>query len=113
MGLLVEFSKRTWGYYLSLISKRQFKVKLLYFKAGQSCSMQRHTNRKELWCFLTGCGTLFYQNNATKMNQLRAVTGGDVHEVDFLEWHQYGAFKNSLVLEIQTGTCEEGDIERR
>ena len=103
----MEFSRRKWGQYLTLIAKRHFKVKLLYFKSGLSCSMQRHSHRRELWCFLFGYGIF-----STDKDTLPVCTGDSV-EADKLQWHQYKALSNTLVLEIQTGTCVESDIERK
>ena len=101
----MEFSKRKWGYYLTVYSAKNFKIKLLYFKAGHSCSMQRHFKRSELWCFLFGRGLM--------MSDARYVMkGGNALVVQKNQWHQFTAFDRSLVLEIQTGTCEESDIER-
>lgn len=106
----MEFSRRKWGYYLTLISRDYFKVKLLYFKKGKSCSKQRHHERDELWCFLFGEGS-FTISEDIKCATVFPVKG-DFIEVLMNRWHQFTAHKPTLVLEIQTGECREDDIER-
>lgn len=100
----MEFSKRTWGWWLTLWSAKTFKVKLLYFKAGHSCSLQRHFCRDEDWRWVFGKGKLeknggFFKNPAREFIRRR-------------ELHKYTAETPTLVLEIQTGDCREEDIER-
>ena len=112
---MMEFSRRKWGWYLTLYSGKQFKIKFLYFKSGKSCSMQRHSQRNELWCFLFGSGKFSSQNyrdQDTTGNWTKDVGSGNFQFVDYNYWHQYYAQKPTLVLEIQTGICEESDIER-
>lgn len=106
----MEFKRRPWGWYLTLIDQRQFKVKILKFKAGKSCSKQRHKYRSEVWCFLSGLG-VFYRDGGA--NSLYDVRSGDAVPVTRENWHQYTALKPTLVLEIQYGDqCIEEDIER-
>lgn len=102
----MEFSRRKWGWYLTLYSESRFKIKLLYFKPGHSCSMQRHKKRSEIWCFLFGKGEMFLNRRK------RQVTKGSSVIVAAGDWHQYVAGTRTLVLEVQTGTCRESDIER-
>lgn len=99
--------KRPWGWHWTLYSATNFKIKLLYFKSNSSCSMQRHSKRIEIWCFLFGCGrfTLDRDNLISK--------NGSCWMVGYGEWHKYDAISPTLVLEIQTGLCREDDIERR
>jgi mannose-6-phosphate isomerase-like protein (cupin superfamily) len=106
----VEFKFRKWGWYATLFSGRLFKVKLLYFKKGHSCSMQRHFKRNELWCFLFGEGNLLTRFGNLSSNY--QVISGSYEEVRCLVWHKYIAKQRTLVLEIQTGLCDESDIER-
>ena len=102
----MEFSKRKWGYYLTFYSANCFKIKFLYFKKGMSCSMQRHFKRNEIWCYLFGNG-YFTLNEKTYPAQ-----NGSCSMVSIGDWHKYFATRPTLVLEIQTGHCEESDIER-
>ena len=110
----MEFSKRTWGWYWTLYKARQFKIKLLYFSAWESCSLQRHQMRSETWCFLFGLGEFFCgaYPEVNKHKVQKMLTGRSAY-VPLGFWHQYNAIKPTLVLEIQCGTCEENDIERK
>lgn len=102
----MEFSKRAWGWYLTFYAARMFKLKLLYFKSGFQCSFQRHFKRSETWCFLFGEGLMRINEHSANV---RSGSSALVLEAD---WHQYRAKKPTLVLEVQTGICEESDIER-
>ena len=110
----MTFSRRKWGYFLTLWSAKAFKVKLLWFKAGAACSMQKHFKRNELWLFIFGQGDMgigaepfnFHPENVYDMRQ------GDFVEVLKERWHCFRARRTTLILEIQTGECREDDIER-
>lgn len=98
---------RPWGWWLSLIKRPRFKVKLLYFKQGKKLSVQKHHLRSELWCFLSGRGTFLLKNDWL------SVGAGDYRNVPPQTVHSFHAFKGTLVLEIQYGDkCIEDDIER-
>jgi len=107
--------KRKWGYYLTLISREHFKVKLLWFRSGDNCSMQRHKYRNEVWCFLYGLGAMLRSVNGKSGSiEMKHVGGGHCSDVPVDTWHQYRAYRNTLVLEIQYGEkCAEDDIERK
>lgn len=86
---------KRWGWYKTLIKRKGFKVKLLYFEAGKSISRQRHKYRNELWLFIFG------DRKGTYWSIPKGV------------WHIFTAKKPTLVLEIQYGSkCSERDIER-
>lgn len=104
----MEFSRRKWGWYLTVYSARYFKIKFLYFKKGGECSNQMHSTREETWLFLFGSGSFLSGQGIAA-----AIAAGDAAYVPARAWHQYKALKPTLVLEIQTGICREDDIERR
>lgn len=107
----MQFSKRKWGWYLTILSKRYFKIKFLYFKRGGEISLQRHCMRHETWLFLFGQGVM--QNYLNKVSQVIAFRkSGDYEYVQRGNWHHFKAIKPTLVLEVQTGICRESDIER-
>ena len=82
----MRFVRRKWGWYLTLLDRKHFKIKLLRFKRGGNLSMQYHNLRKELWLFL--------------------VTG-EYREIPEQTMHTYYALKPTYVLEIQFGEkCE-------
>lgn len=88
-----RFVRRQWGWYLVLLDRRHFKVKLLRFRKNKSCSYQFHYHRNELWLFLTG----------SRSGSYMSVPRQQVH-------HYTGP---AYVLEIQYGDkCLEEDIVR-
>jgi len=100
----MRFAKRKWGFWIVLLSREHFKVKLLRFKTGGALSMQRHQNRAELWLFLSGDGIMMYNTPPQ---------GGDYKMIRPGHWHKYTALKPTWILEIQYGKhCKEEDIER-
>ena len=106
-----RFEWRKWGWYLVLLQGRYFKVKLLYFKKGGEISLQKHAWRNETWCFLFGQGIMAnYLDHKSIVK--KPVFKGDYTHIPRPNWHHYKAHKRTLVLEVQTGKCEEGDIIR-
>jgi len=103
---------KRWGWMLTLLKGKHFKVKLLYFKEGGSISLQRHKYRDELWLFIFGKG--FMQlGEEHYVGILDNKLDGHVLNVPQNEWHKYKALTPTLVLEIQYGNkCSERDIER-
>jgi len=98
---------RKWGFYITFLSMKGFKLKLLFFRKGKSCSLQRHNHRSELWLFLSGSGVM--ENNSS----IEGLSGGDYEHVPLGNWHRFTANKLTVVLEVQYGEeCLESDIER-
>lgn len=103
----MQLVRRKWGYYVTLLDRKRFKVKLLRFRAGSECSMQYHAQRNEVWLFLSGMGE--FRGLKTR----RMVKSCDYAAVRQGAWHQYQAKKKTWVLEIQYGLkCDEEDIVR-
>lgn len=105
-----RFARRKWGFYLTLLDRKHFKVKLLWFKKWGELSLQKHEKRGECWMFLSGRGNIgqcedgFFTGIAKEGDYLHIPKGS---------WHQYQAHKTTLVLEVQYGErCDEGDIVR-
>jgi len=91
----MQFVRRKWGWYLTLLDRKHFKVKLLKFARGKQLSFQYHDCRNELWLYLTGLNAGCY----------RYIPKG--------EKHTYYAMVPTYILEIQYGDkCIEGDITR-
>ena len=104
----MRFKKTRWGWWLVLLDREHFKVKLLRFRADGGCSMQKHQLRGELWCFLTG-GGLFDFSNGRPISKM----SGDAEVVPSEYWHKFTATFPTLVLEIQYGhKCDENDMIR-
>lgn len=92
---MARLVKRKWGYYLTLVDRPQFKVKLLRFSKGKQMSMQYHSERNELWLFLNG------------------EHGGTYRHIPMRQLHTYNAPKPTYVIEVQYGNrCDESDIVR-
>jgi len=100
---MARFKRRDWGWYLTILDRKHFKVKVLCFAANGACSKQYHNQRNELWLFLKGNGHL---------NRL-PLESGQWALIQAQNLHQYIAQKKTYVLEIQYGDkCEESDIVR-
>jgi mannose-6-phosphate isomerase-like protein (cupin superfamily) len=100
-----RFKKTSWGYWIVLLNRKHFKIKLLKFKQGGSCSLQYHHHRNEVWLFLKGYGNFFNETGFFD------VEPGDAKFVRKGVIHRYISNLPSLVLEIQFGEkCEESDI---
>ncbi len=97
------FVRRQWGWYLTLLDYKHFKMKLLRFKHKGKCSVQWHRLRNELWLFLKGDGLL---ND-------KPVMQGEWRLIEARALHWYQAQIPTWVLEIQYGeSCKEEDIVR-
>ncbi len=78
----MRYAKRPWGWWVVLLERKHFKLKLLYFKTGGQISKQRHKDRHELWLFLNGSGHLHSSTPKFK---------GDYALMRRHQWHQYTA----------------------
>lgn len=110
-----RFVRRSWGWYLTLLDRKHFKVKLLRFHKEKQCSPQYHNLRNELWLFLMGNGIFKGDPLHHKQSPWAgySVESGEYRLVPIKEFHYYRAKTSSLVLEIQYGEkCEESDIVR-
>lgn len=109
----MEFSKRKWGWYLTLYSAECFKIKLLYFKKKSKLSLQRHFKRYEYWLILSGNGRI---HNDSRIEDCKSryeiLRKGEYKNITIGNWHQFKSNTPTFVLEIQTGECREDDIER-
>lgn len=101
--MLKRCVRREWGWYFTLLDRKHFKVKLLYFRHAGKCSVQWHRLRNELWLFLKGDGLL---------NE-RPVMQGEWRLIEKRALHWYQAQIPTWILEIQYGDkCDETDIVR-
>lgn len=103
----MQFRRRKWGFYITLLDRLKFKVKLLRFKRGGECSYQWHKSRNELWLCLSGMGRF------VKNGKISLLTKGDWQVVQINDRHRYKAEKATWILELQYGDyCIESDIVR-
>jgi len=122
--MIKRFCKRPWGWWLVLLDREHFKVKLLRFNSLGSLSRQYHSHRSELWLFLSGGGGFYTgAKDAVKNNYVdcdsnlsdQTVLAGDWALADQGKQHRFrnGAKRGTWVLEIQYGEkCVEEDIVR-
>lgn len=107
----MKLVKRKWGYYLTLLDRKHFKVKLLRFKTLGKLSTQWHKHRNEMWLFLGGQGQLVIDDKVI-MNEDESYNGR-YYLIKRGYAHTFEAWKPTWVLEIQYGDkCDEGDIVR-
>lgn len=104
-----RFRKRSWGWWLVLLDRKHFKVKLLKFKAAGNLSLQYHSFRHELWIFLSGKGTM----QTSKDGDGFPIESGHYYHATLGDLHRFKANKATWVLEVQYGEkCIEEDIVR-
>lgn len=108
----MDFKRKSWGWYLTLIEGTGFKIKILRFKKDGEISYQRHEFRDEIWLFLKGYGNWICCRENEKPDQYYACKGM-VKNVKKKRWHWYKALIPTTVIEIQMGQCCEKDIERK
>ncbi len=111
-------TERNWGYYRVLHTNgKEVKLKELTVDPGQRLSMQRHSNRNEIWFIAEGTASLYYVDPKTTDVEL----SGHYNKFKTLfipknDWHQLANETSEplKIIEIQYGdNCVEEDIERR
>lgn len=113
-----QTTSRPWGHYTVLQQYGpEVKVKTLFVLPGASLSMQRHTNRREIWFVVEGQATVNGIDTTTEQPvEITKLSKFDMLQIDLQEWHQLinTGTETLHILEIQFGTdCTEDDIERK
>lgn len=99
---------KRWGWMLTLLQGKRFKIKALFFEKDKQISLQKHKHRNELWLCVFGNGDLYNQD------ELILLKKGEWTNIVVNEWHHFKADKPTLIIEIQYGNkCSERDIERK
>ena len=103
-----KYEQREWGSFQILLDEPKVKVKKITVKPDQRLSLQLHRKREELWYVISGFGEM---QVGSKVFEIEA---GRVIKINKYEVHRVRcAGLNDLVLvEIQTGICQEDDIVR-
>jgi len=100
---------RPWGDYESLAKERQWQVKLIKVKSGESLSLQKHQYRSEHWIVVSGIAKVEIDGHEKflKENQNAYIPAGAKHRLS-------NPGKNDLkIIEVQSGSyLGEDDIER-
>ena len=118
--------KRPWGEYrvISDLIYREdtfpfgtthIKTKILTVSPGSRLSMQRHSNRSEVWTILRGTAILETWHEDIQTLSRRVVSEDDTVMIREREWHRLcNEMDDSLTVhEVQYGSeCQESDIER-
>ncbi len=101
-------SDRPWGGFEQYTSNESTTVKIVTVKAGNRLSLQRHTNRDELWVVLDSEVVVEVGDTVEKVQPGDKVwiPRGTVHRLE-----NRGALP-ARVLEIAFGHFDEGDITR-
>tara|TARA_B110000008_G_scaffold279838_1_gene329009 strand:- start:3967 stop:5370 length:1404 start_codon:yes stop_codon:yes gene_type:complete len=100
---------RPWGYYDSLDSSEDFKVKRIVVNSGSKLSLQKHQYRAEHWVVVKGIALVTCDDKVFELteNQSTYIPQGSLHR---LENQQDTALE---IIEIQTGSYfGEDDIYR-
>jgi len=99
---------RAWGSFDVLLDEQGVKVKKITVKSGQRLSLQLHRKRKELWYVIDGFGTMQIANDQFN------IESGDKVTINKYEVHRVrnSGLIDLVLIEIQTGDCQEDDIIR-
>jgi len=99
---------RPWGSFENLLDEEGYKVKRIIVSPDQRLSLQLHRHRNECWHILSGTGEMQVGNIDW------TVTAGDTVEIERLEVHRISNESDTplVILELQTGDCQEDDIIR-
>ena len=93
---------RKWGWFDTLFTAKDYKVKKLTVMPKCQLSNQRHNKREEHWIVLSGSGTL------------NGVPLGKYEYIQKNAWHHLVNTGDEplIIIETQIGECDEEDIER-
>ena len=60
---------RPWGFYISSIEDKKWKVKLIFVKPKESLSLQKHKYRSEHWVVVSGKAAIEVNDNKFYLSQ--------------------------------------------
>ena len=100
--------ERPWGSFENLLDEDGYKVKKIIVNPNQRLSLQLHQMRSEFWHILSGGG--FMQVGGEQYE----IAAGDTVQIPVLQVHRVicGQDDPLVILELQTGVCDEDDIIR-
>jgi len=103
-----QFENRQWGSFKVLLDEEYIKVKKIVVNSGKRLSLQLHTKRDEHWFVVEGFGTLELNGQETD------ISAGDSFDIKKYQTHRVRAsgLNDLVILEVQTGVCQEDDIIR-
>lgn len=99
---------RPWGSFENLLDEKGYKVKKIVVNPNQRLSLQLHRHRSEYWHILSGEGVMQVGDYTW------TVAAGSHIEIEKLEVHRITNEGDTplVILELQSGDCQEDDIIR-
>ena len=103
-----KYEKREWGNFEVLLDEPNIKVKKIVVSKDKRLSLQLHEKRQELWYIASGSGEV------QKGNSFIDISAGDEIFIGKYEVHRVknNGLIDLVIIEIQTGVCQEDDIIR-
>ena len=100
--------EREWGKFEVLLDEPNIKVKKIVVSKDKRLSLQLHEKREELWYIASGSGEV------QKGNNFIDISAGDEIFIGKYEVHRVknNGLIDLVIIEIQTGVCQEDDIIR-
>ncbi|HLF17169.1 MAG TPA: phosphomannose isomerase type II C-terminal cupin domain [Candidatus Thermoplasmatota archaeon] len=110
LGLFASdrIEERPWGLWVDWFRSEEATLKCMVIRPGARMSLQRHRHRQEVWRVIAGRG----EDQGPKPP--RALLPGRTVVVGSGEVHRIANTGSEplVVVELQLGHCDEGDIER-
>tara|TARA_B100001778_G_scaffold217483_1_gene180176 strand:- start:4428 stop:4913 length:486 start_codon:yes stop_codon:yes gene_type:complete len=99
---------RPWGSFENLLDEEGYKVKKIVVNRDQRLSLQLHKYRSEYWHILSGVGEMQVGDYTW------TVAAGSHVPIEKFEVHRIANEGDTplVILELQTGDCQEDDIIR-
>jgi len=103
----MKIHERPWGEFELLIDTPSYKVKRLILNPHQAISYQYHNKRKEYWVIVSGKGIIIQDNSELDLipDTFWIIPAGSEHRARAGE-------DGLVIIEIQTGECDEDDVVR-
>lgn len=103
-----KYEEREWGSFQILLDEPNVKVKKITVKPDQRLSLQLHRKREELWYVISGFGEMQVGSKVFD------IESGRVIKINKYEVHRVkcSGLNDLVLVEIQTGICQEDDIVR-
>ena len=103
-----KHEERAWGSFDVLLDEEGVKVKKIVVKSGQRLSLQLHSKREEKWFIVEGFASVQIGVDEFDLEVGDSITirKYEVHRV------RNSGLIDLVIIEIQTGDCQEDDIIR-
>ncbi len=100
--------ERPWGVWVDWYRHPTATLKCMVVKPGHRMSLQRHGEREEIWRVISGQG----EDQGT--DPPAPLVPGKTHRVPVGATHRIANTGEAplVIVEMQLGSCDEGDIER-